>query len=106
MRTVPSLLAATLCLAASCGHDEPPEKSPPEVRPPTRGAVGDQNLRVMLAEVASAKACEMIKGAFRGLRAPDDPNKVTGILWMRDCNIENDGTNVTFKLGGEGWQWA
>lgn len=71
-----------------------------------RGAAGDADLRVMLAEVASAKACEMIRGAFRGLRDPVRHEVVSGILWMRDCEIENAGTNVTFTLGGLGWQWA
>ena len=60
----------------------------------------------MLADVASAKACEMVRGQFRGLRAPDRPGLVTGTLWIRDCKLTNDGTNVKFELSGNGWQWA
>jgi hypothetical protein len=74
--------------------------------PPVRGAVGDSELRVMLAEVASAKACEMIRGAFRPLKGADDPSVITGQLWIRDCKITNDGLHVTYELAGEGWQWA
>jgi len=59
----------------------------------------------MLAEVASAKACEMMRGQLRGLRAQGNEPLTTGILWIRDCKITNDGTNVTFSLGGYGWQW-
>src|SRR5688572_17177177 len=104
MRIVPSLVLATLCFA--CGNDDKPLPPAPEVRPPVRGAVGDQDLRVMLAEIASSKACEMIKGSFRPLQGTKDPSLVTGLLWIRDCKITNQGTNVTYELAGEGWQWA
>src|ERR1041385_8669682 len=104
MRMVPSVLVATLCC---CGRSsDRPLPPPPKVTPPVRGAVGDSDLRVMLAEVASAKACEMIKGAYRPLLASDDPSVVTGLLSIRDCKITNDGTHVTYELAGVGWQWA
>ena len=60
----------------------------------------------MLAELASSKACEMIEGSYRGLRGSEDPKTTTGLLAMRDCKLVNDGMNVTFTLGGVGWQWA
>lgn len=60
----------------------------------------------MLAEVASSKACQMIEGQFLPLRAPDRPAIRTGTLWIRHCEITNDGTHVTFALSGDGWQWA
>ena len=71
-----------------------------------RGAVGDTDLRVMLAEVASAKACEMMRGAYRPLLDPERPDLVIGTLWIRECKITNDGTRVRFALAGHGWQWA
>ncbi|HUS29839.1 MAG TPA: hypothetical protein VMZ53_15145 [Kofleriaceae bacterium] len=101
---VPSLLLATLCFA--CGNDERPLPPPPEVRPPVRGAVGDTDLRVMLAEIASSKACEIIKDSFRALKGTQDPNTMTGLLWIRECKITNAGTKVTYELAGQGWQWA
>jgi hypothetical protein len=78
----------------------------PTAKPVERGAAGDGDLRVMLAEVASAKACELVRGQFRPLRAVDRPEVVTGAMWIRDCKITNAGTNVTFVLSGNGWQWA
>jgi hypothetical protein len=75
-------------------------------KPAERGAVGDSDLRVMLAEIASAKGCELVRGQFRPLRAVDRPDLVTGMMWIRECKIVNDGTKVTFALSGNGWQWA
>jgi hypothetical protein len=60
----------------------------------------------MLAEIASSRACEMIRGSFRALRAEGRRDVTTGILWTRECKITNEGTNVTFHLGGRGWQWT
>lgn len=103
------MIAASLVFAG-CHRDPepepPPPPSPPKAVAPLRGAAGDTELRVMLSELASTKACAMIKGQFRPLRAPDRPGTVTGILWIRDCQIASDGTRVTFHLAGNGWQWA
>lgn len=96
-------------VASSCGREsEPPAPPPPPPKStaPLRGAAGDADLRVMLAHLASSKACSMIEGQFRPLRAPDRRDTVTGILWIRRCEIVNNGTRVTFHLGGNGWQWA
>lgn len=98
------VVAATVCFSCGKKQEAPPPPQPPP--PPARGAVGDSDLRVMLAEVASAKACEMMKGTFRGLRKEGEHDVTTGILWTRDCKITNDGTKVLFKLHGNGWQWS
>lgn len=98
-----------LVVVAGCTRDKaqpPAPPPPPAAKPPIRGAAADKDLRVMLAELASAKACEMIRGRFRGLRAAERPGIVTGALWIRDCRITNDDTRVTFRLSGNGWQWA
>jgi hypothetical protein len=104
-----SILAASVALA-SCHRGDPdppaPPAPPPKAVAPLRGAAGDAELRVMLAELASAKACSMVEGQFRPLRAPDRRDIVTGILWIRECRITNTGTRVTFHLAGNGWQWA
>ena len=60
----------------------------------------------MIAEIASAKVCDLVRGQFRPLRAVDNPDLVTGILWIRECKITNSGTKATFELAGDGWQWA
>jgi hypothetical protein len=78
----------------------------PSAKPVERGAVGDSDLRTMLTELASSKACQLIRGQFRPLRAPDRPELVTGVMWIRECKVSNVGTKVTVALSGNGWQWA
>jgi hypothetical protein len=102
---------ASVIVLAACKEQEPApaqqqQQPPPAAKQPERGAAGDGDLRVMLSDLASAKACTMIRGQFRALRAPDRPDIATGVLWIRDCEITNDGTRVTFHLTGNGWQWA
>jgi hypothetical protein len=105
------ILPAVLCFAtvAACKREVPP---PPPVPPtpavvaPMRGAAGDTDLRVMLSELASSKACGLIRGMFNGLRAPDHPDVVTGVLWIRECEISNVGVHVTFHIVGNGWLWV
>lgn len=96
-----------LVLAAcnrSDGELEPRAPARPPL--PERVAAEDKDLRVMVAEVAAAKACEMIRGQYRPLRAADRPDVVTGALWLRECKITQRGTKVTLRLGGRGWQWT
>ena len=101
-------LLALLLTVVTCDHGVPP---PPKALPttpqvaPTHAAAGD-GLRVMLAELASAKACGLIRGVFNGLRAPDHPDVVTGVLWLRECEATNVATNVTFHITGNGWLWV
>lgn len=94
-----------IVLLAAC-HRDRPEPPPPVPKPVVRGAAGDSDLRAMLGEIASSKACEMIEGQFLPLRAPDRPEVRTGVLWIRRCAITSDGTRATFALSGNGWQWA
>ena len=91
--------------AIGCKHDvaRPPE--PPRAVAPLRGASGDSDLRVMLSELASSKACAMIRGGFHGLRSADRPDAVTGVLWIRECEITNVGPRVRFHIAGNGWSW-
>jgi hypothetical protein len=89
------------------GGDHPDGgKPPPPAKQPSRVAVQDDELRVMLAQIASAKACDLIRGQFRGLRDPARPGTVTGVVWIRGCQITQRGTDVTFRLSANGWQWT
>ncbi len=107
-----ALGALLVGLAAACKGDPAPAATAqatapaPSTKPVERGAVGDSDLRIMLTELASAKACELVRGQFRPLRAPDRDDVVTGILWIRECKVTNVGTKVTLTLAGNGWQWA
>ena len=111
-RWLTALGAALVCLPGACkssARSEPSVHSAepvPSATPVERGAVGDGDLRVMLTELAAAKACELVRGQFRPLRAPDRDDVVTGIMWIRQCKITNVGTRVTVALSGNGWQWA
>lgn len=81
--------------------------APPPVKAttPIRGTAGDSDLRVMLSELASSKACAVIRGGFHGLRLIQHPDHVTGALWIRECKISNVGARVTFRIAGNGWSW-
>jgi hypothetical protein len=59
----------------------------------------------MLSELASSQACAMIRGGFHGLRAAERPEVVTGVLWIRECQITNVGPRVKFHIAGNGWSW-
>ena len=87
---------------AACAHDPPP----PVVAAPVRDALGDADLRMMITEIATEKACDRIRDRFHALRAADHHDSVTGVLWFRTCTGHHDGTNVTFTLSGSGWQWV
>lgn len=106
MRTRLALLG--VIAVAGCTHDvpAPPPAAPIQVEAPLRGAAGNADLRVMLSDIASSKACGMIRGGFSGLRAPDHPDVVDGVLWIRGCEISNVGAHVTFRLTGNGWLWV
>jgi hypothetical protein len=105
MTRVALVLVATLI---GCKRDEPAPAPPPPAaaRAPIRDVAGDKDVRALIADLASAKACEQIRGRFRGLRAAERPSLVTGVLWIRDCKITNDDTRVTFRISGNGWQWV
>ena len=104
--TAVTIIGALNLAACNKGEPAPPPPEPPVAKQPVRGAAGDGDLRVMLSDLASSKACSLIRGQFRALRAPDRPGVATGVLWIRGCEISNDGTRVTFHLTGNGWQWA
>ena len=91
----------------ACKRDAPaPPPEPPPAKPPVRGAVAETDLRVLLAELASARACDLMRGQFRPLRDAARPGVATGMLWIRDCALTRSGTDLSLRLTGSGWQWA
>src|SRR5580698_1319936 len=94
-----------LSVVAACSrahHDEPQVAPKPQV--PLRDAVGDRDMRALVADLMSSKACEQFEHNMRGMVDANDKTKVTGVLWIRQCKItlEGDATRVTFELGGNG----
>jgi hypothetical protein len=97
-------LALTLLIAACGGREEPPAPAPPPPAEPIRNAAGDEDLRVLLAQLAEGRGCEAMKGQFRALRDKARPEVITGVLWIRGCKMERHGTDVTLHLETSGWQ--
>jgi hypothetical protein len=87
----------------------PAPQSPPAVTAFTSAAAGtddDTGVRMLLADLASSKACDLIRGGFHGLRATDHPDVVTGVLWVRDCTITSTDAHVALRIKGNGWLWV
>ncbi len=102
------LIALGVVMLDACekANVPPPPAALQQAVAATRGAAGDADVRVLLSELASSKACGMIRNGFHGLRSPDHPNVVTGVLWIRRCEITNVGAAVTFQISGNGWMWV
>jgi hypothetical protein len=101
-RFAPAVVVLMVVASHGCAHDP----AAPIVAAPVRDAIGDADLRMMIAEIAAEKACDRIRDRFHPLRAPERHDVVTGVLWFRTCVSTHDGTNVTFTLTGSGWQWV
>jgi hypothetical protein len=98
-------LAISLAVLLACAHEAaPPQPEPP--RQPLRDALGDRDLRAMIAEVASTKACALIEHQFRPLRDKDHVELANGVLWIRGCKLSHRGTRMQLQLSGSGWTWA
>lgn len=76
------------------------------LEPIVKGAAGDNDLRLMVAQIASAKACGMVEHQFRTLRAKSPGEPVIGTVWLRECKITHDGTKLTVEVSGRGWEWV
>ena len=100
------MLGCALALAA-CHRDRPRPPPPPPPQPqPVRGAAADDDVRAMIAEIASSRACDMIRDRFVPLHNALRPDVVSGTLWVRGCTIASHGAHLTLTISGQGWQWA
>lgn len=104
MRALATLFAAVLAPACATSPTIEPNIAP--LAPVVKGAAGDRDLRILIAGVASARACDMVEHRFVPLRAKTPDQSVIGVMWLRDCNIVHDGTRVTVEVGGRGWEWV
>lgn len=100
------VLGAMMLCSCERGTSSVATPSPAHAVSPTRGAAGDLDMRVMLSDLASSKACGMIRDHFIGLRSPDHPDVVTGVLWIRRCEITNVAARLTVHIAGSGWMWV
>ena len=97
------LLGVLAC--AACKQDPPPPALPPIPVMPTEGAAGDVDVRVLVTELTSSKACERLRGGFHGLRSPDHPDVVSGVMWIRECEVSSTGAQIKLHVAGSGWTW-
>lgn len=102
--------AVIVTFLAACASDSRAQQTTPSTQSADRAAdipkVTASNLRVLLAQIASARACDRVRDTYLGLASSEKPELVTGTLWIRECSITNDGSDVRFRFEGNGWQWV
>lgn len=104
-----SMLISACLAVVGCASSAPrPETPEREVRPIVRSAVEDSNIRALLRDVAAAQLCDSLEGGFSGLpdsEAGDDAGGApsAGRLWIRECEVENQGDQLIVSIGGPGW---
>lgn len=102
----PGLVTTFIFALAACKAEALAPPTPVQAMPRAGAAAGDTDVRVMVTEVAAAKACAALRGMFHGLRAPSDRDVVIGVLWLRECETTSTGVHVTFRVAGSGWLWV
>lgn len=103
-------MRSLLCLAliAACSHkkETPPEPvKPASPEQPLRDAVGNADLRALVADWLSVQACERMKNHFSGIKDRTRKDVINGQIWIRDCKITNEGKQLVADVSGSGWQW-
>lgn len=100
------ILGLVLIAACSSKKQTPPD---PPVLPhperPLRDAVGDADLRALVYDWLSTKACEKALHRFSGIKDRTRKGIINGQLWVRGCKITSDGSRLLAEVSGEGWQW-
>ena len=96
-------LVLAACSSKKAAPDAPP---PPKPEAPLRDATGDADVRILVADLLSGRACEQAVHHFSGIKDKTRKTVTTGQVWIRECSISNEGTNLTVSIGGNGWQWA
>ena len=94
-----------VALVACSSKAPPPDAPPPPPEAPLRDATGDADVRILVADLLAGRACDEAVHHFGGMRDKVRKQVITGQVWIRDCRITNDGTNVTAEISGDGWQW-
>ncbi|HEY8432464.1 MAG TPA: hypothetical protein VIL20_29040 [Sandaracinaceae bacterium] len=113
MRTRLACLAWVLAcvIASACGDVPEPEPTLPPPSAPTRTAVQDRAIRALVMDVAEARACEALRGAFvplpedRPARPADEPAVIEGRLRISECEVERREDALEIAIAGQGWRW-
>lgn len=109
------LLALSLPHLAACGGVSYPEPAP---APAPKARAGEEDLRVLLAELGAQNVCGVLEGSFVQLISAgsaaegdgeddtsSDPPLGTGRLWVQSCSAEDVRGDLRIEIGGLGWQW-
>lgn len=100
------------CMLASACSDVPEPGvvlTPPDS--PERTAVQDRAIRALAMDVAEARACAALEGAFvplpedRPARPASELPVVEGRLWVSECEVERRDDVLAVSIGGRGWRW-
>ena len=94
-----------VALVACSSKTPPPDAPPPPPEAPLRDAIGDADVRILVADLLAGRACDQAVHHFGGMRDKVRKQVITGDVWIRDCKMTNDGTKVTAEISGNGWQW-
>jgi hypothetical protein len=102
------MIAASLLLAVSaCSRERERAPAPrlgDRAGTPLAAPASEGEMHRLATALVSAKACELIRGRWAGIRDADRPT-VTGTLWIRGCDVFVDGDVVSLVVNGSGWQW-
>lgn len=103
MRRIVGLALIAACSSKKETPPDPPILPHPER--PLRDAVGDSDLRALVYDYLSTKACDKAINRFSGIKDRARKGIVNGQLWVRGCKITNEGSKLSAELSGLGWQW-
>lgn len=104
--SVIAVVAVVVAVACSSKKATPPDPLPVRVpETPLRGAEGDKDMRALVNDLIAGKACDQIKHRFTGLRDVKRPTTLAGTMWLRECQIENEGSHLAMQVAGSGWEW-
>jgi hypothetical protein len=97
-----------LVLAAACSSKKATPPDPmliPVPEKPLRDAEGDKDIRALVNDLIAGKACEQIKHRFTGIRDVKRSTTLVGSVWIRECQIENEGSHLALQVAASGWEW-
>lgn len=105
--------AIVALLVVGCATStQPPPARPEIIPPPTRSAIEDSDLRALLRDFAQAQLCGALEGSFSGLPDSEEEEGTKtgagasgGRLWIRECEVEQQGDQLAIDIGGPGWVW-
>ncbi|CAN5480136.1 hypothetical protein BH11MYX1_BH11MYX1_23920 [soil metagenome] len=105
MSRVPLVVA--LVAACSSKKESAPDPLPvPVPETPLRDAEGDKDIRALVNDLIAGKACHEVEHRFSGIRDVKRAQTLVGSVWIRECQIENEGSHLAIRIAASGWEWV